>query len=119
MRDANGLMIIPVSVTETNVSIPVVIDDNTIIPASIVEANVSFPAGVEELNYQIPVGIDSRIVVNNDYYTGNYTVEPSANQDIVLPTAHKVMREDVTVVRIPVWETSNVSGGTTFYIARS
>ena len=51
-----------------------------------------------------------------EMYNGEYTVTPSAHNNIVLETKHKTMRDDVTVLEIPYYETSNILG-TTVYIA--
>lgn len=53
-----------------------------------------------------------------DIYEGDYIVTPSAHRDIILETTNKVMEDDVTVVQIPYYETSNVTGYTV-YIADS
>lgn len=49
-------------------------------------------------------------------YTGDYIVTPRAYERTRLPTNGLVMRDDVTVIEIPYYETSNVTG-TTIYIA--
>ena len=49
-------------------------------------------------------------------YRGNYTVTPAMEAQ-VLETKDKVMTDDVTVLEIPMYETTNLSGGTTLYIA--
>lgn len=49
---------------------------------------------------------------SHKYYEGSYVVEP----DIIpqsLPTRDKIMREDVSISEIPVYEVSNSSGGVT------
>ncbi len=64
------------------------------------------------------VQIGSQPVVNallGETYTGDYVVEPDL-EPIVLATRFKSMTDDVTVKKIPVWETSNDSGGTTCLI---
>ncbi len=50
-----------------------------------------------------------------DVYDGEYVVEPDI-EPIVLKTKAKSMSDDVTVKKIPVWETSNDAGGTTCLI---
>lgn len=52
-----------------------------------------------------------------DPYKGAYEVTPRVDEQ-VLPTAQKLMADDLTVNAIPIYETSNNSGGTTVYIAR-
>lgn len=49
-------------------------------------------------------------------YAGPYSVTPKANEAQTLSTAGKQMTEDVTVAKVPYYETSNTSG-TTVYIA--
>lgn len=51
------------------------------------------------------------------HYEGDYEVVP-ARYDQVLDTSNKILKKDVTIVEIPYSEVSNLSGGTTFYIAR-
>lgn len=49
-------------------------------------------------------------------YAGPYSVTPKADTAQTLSTAGKQMTEDVTVAKVPYYETSNTSG-TTVYIA--
>ena len=53
---------------------------------------------------------------NMDEYDGDYEVTPLAHEAVVLPTAQKQMRDDVTVFKVPYFETTN-EHGTTVYIA--
>lgn len=53
-----------------------------------------------------------------DAYTGDYKVIPKAFNSQILPTANKVLKEDVVIMEVPYWETGNESDGTTAYIAR-
>lgn len=55
------------------------------------------------------------VYVNGEAYTGDYTVIPDV-ADQVLPTAGKLLREDVTVGKIPLYEVSNRQNGITAYI---
>lgn len=50
-------------------------------------------------------------------YEGATVVTPQASHEVVLETAQKLLREDITVKKIPYYEVSNDSGGTTIYIA--
>ena len=43
-------------------------------------------------------------------YDGSYVVEPSPREAVVLPTAGKILAQNVTVHKIPYEETSNISG---------
>ena len=55
-------------------------------------------------------------LVGGVIYDGDYTVTPKAFESTTLPTAEKLMTDDVTVLEIPYYATSNVHG-TTIYIA--
>ena len=55
--------------------------------------------------------------VGVDIYTGPYEVTPKAWDEQTLETAHKLMTDDVTVFRVPYYETSNLFDGKTAYIA--
>ena len=47
-------------------------------------------------------------------YEGEYTVIPKANAPTVLETAGKTLNKDVTVTKIPYYETSNPTGDTVY-----
>lgn len=47
-------------------------------------------------------------------YTGDYIVKPKANEEVVLDTSDKILTDDITVLEIPYYETSNVSGYTVY-----
>lgn len=51
-----------------------------------------------------------------DEYTGKYMVVPLADEEQILETKNKKMTDNVTVKKVPYFETSN-EDGTTVYIA--
>lgn len=53
---------------------------------------------------------------STELYTGEYNVVPKAAEEQRLPCAGKRMEKDVTVQRVPYYETSNDTG-ITVYIA--
>lgn len=57
--------------------------------------------------------------IGGDYplYSGSYTVTPKATEAQVLPTERTVLLNDITVKKVPLYQTSNNSGGNTVYIA--
>lgn len=61
------------------------------------------------------VGIGAVYRDDVDTYEGDYTVVPTVGPQ-VLATAHKQMREDVTVYAIPYAEVTNTANGTTVTI---
>lgn len=56
-------------------------------------------------------------IITGDLYGGPYEVTPSAHDPIILETANKTMESDVTVRKIPYYETVNLFDGKTAYIA--
>ncbi len=67
-----------------------------------------------------PVGQLSGSVSKNieevPVYHGDYEVIPDAHNDQILYTSNKILKDDVTVKKVPYYETHNESG-TTVYIA--
>lgn len=53
---------------------------------------------------------------STELYTGEYNVVPKATEEQRLPCAGKKMKKDITVQRVPYYETSNDTG-ITVYIA--
>ena len=56
------------------------------------------------------------VYMGGEPYEGPYDVTPKVTAQI-LPTAKKLMREDVSVRAIPYFDVSNPAGGNTIYIA--
>lgn len=52
----------------------------------------------------------------NEAYKGPYSVESIANEMQIYSTENKVMTENLVVLPIPYYETSNLKGGLTVYI---
>ena len=55
--------------------------------------------------------------VGGELYPGPYNVTPKVGAQ-TMSTKGCVMAENVTVKAIPIYETSNASGGSTIYIAK-
>lgn len=56
------------------------------------------------------------IYLGGEPYDGPYDVTPKVTAQ-TLPTAKKLMRDDVSVRAIPYFDVSNPAGGNTIYIA--
>ena len=54
--------------------------------------------------------------IGADIYDGAYTVHSEAHEVQILPTANKQLTKNITVEKIPYFETSNLSDGITAYI---
>lgn len=52
-----------------------------------------------------------------ELYGGPYEVTPKAWEEQILQTEGKLMADDVTVFRVPYYETSNLYNGLTVFIA--
>lgn len=50
------------------------------------------------------------------YYDGDYVVKPKAYEQTVLETDGLYMRDNVVVLEVPYFETSNIQNGYTVYI---
>lgn len=63
--------------------------------------------------------LGNSVVRINDYddYEGPYIIVPEAYHSITLPTTDKHTIDDITVQKIPYFETTNTSGGYTVSIA--
>lgn len=55
---------------------------------------------------------------HRDPYEGDYIVTPETFEDLILPTANKYMKEDLTILKTPYYKTTNESGGYTAYIGK-
>lgn len=91
----------------------------TISPGASVTAAVSVGAAVGA-SVSPPAAVDVGVAVetyrDRDPYTGEYTATPSRHEQ-VYETAGKTMRDDFTVVEIPYYTTTNISGGYTAIIS--
>lgn len=56
-------------------------------------------------------------VIEGETYDGSYDVTPKAHTEQVLETRNKLMTSDVTVFKVPYYETSNIFDGLTVFIA--
>lgn len=60
--------------------------------------------------------LSARSVIGAEIYDGEYTVHSEAHEVQTLPTANKQLTKNITVEKIPYYETSNLSDGITIYI---
>lgn len=76
------------------------------------------PVELGEVRYRRPVNIDvsKGHAEPIETYDGPYEVIPMANSEVTLATEGKKMKDDVLVLEVPYYETSNLSGGYTVYI---
>lgn len=89
--------------------------DTPVLPVSVVDAP-TMPVQVELVP---PLGVNLKdtvieIVPAYDTYNGEYNVIPQAHSQSVLQTQGKVMKRNVTVQKVPYYETSNQYGDTVY-----
>lgn len=86
------------------------------VPLNVAE-NPVIPLGVREGSVTMPMELSTAIqTISGNHYEGVYEVTPLADFEVVLETQGLFMDNDVTVNKIPYFETSNEAGGTTVYI---
>lgn len=81
---------------------------------------IAYPFEISNQNEQIDFTTDTEIhveIVGREEYEGPYIVTPLAFDNQILQTKDKTCTDDVTVLKVPKYETSNLSGGKTVYIA--
>lgn len=66
--------------------------------------------------FTMSVGAARVLYIGGEPYTGDCTVTPKADTDIVLNTCGKLLDDDVIVKKIPYFEVSNTQDGKTVYI---
>lgn len=75
----------------------------------------------EELEQSFEMLFDDNVVIEvtseHETYDGKYSITPKLEAQ-TLSTKKKVMSDDIKVEAVPVYETSNNSGGTTVYIVK-
>ena len=79
--------------------------------------DVEIGTGVKRLDATIKDYQAVTVYKDADPYTGSYQVTPKVNAQ-TMPTAQKLMTQDVTIKAIPIYDVSNGSGGRTVYIAK-
>ncbi len=82
---------------------------NSIRNKTIIQNELVFPEGFSKAIKSINEG-------EHPIYNGQYSVTPKANETVLLQTKNKILKDNVTVEKVPYFETSN-DYGETIYIA--
>ena len=56
------------------------------------------------------------VIKDVDYYTGSYSITPLVKTSTTLPTKEKYLQQNITVEKVPYFQTYNVGDGYTVYI---
>lgn len=119
-------MVVDVTVSESEIVFDLGVDQQEAVSVQI-DALANYDVTVSETEMVFNLDIDEDPTYEADLdvaiqiapsvvYTGDYVVDPSASDDIILPTTGYVMADDVTVKKIRTAETRNPNG-ITFFIA--
>lgn len=85
------------------------------IPMTVSADTASIPMTVSASAVVLPVALGVIIEASTSPdYEGPYEVIPRAEGAVILPTADKHMLDDVTVRKIPFYQTSNPYGDTAY-----
>lgn len=88
------------------------------IPMTVSTSRQVIPMAVSASRQVIPMSLGAAyITIAGEEYTGPYEVTPKAWVDQTLETEGLLMTDDVTVFKVPYYETSNLFDGKTVYIA--
>lgn len=99
---------------DASIELPIIVNMDVIENSNVYELTV------DKLLNEFELIVDSDIIVkvaDADAYEGEYVIIPLAYDQQVLDTKDKLCRENIIVKEVPLWETSNLSGGNTVYIA--
>lgn len=90
----------------------------TIIPLEVkVDVSIDNEINIEAVQDEsIEMTLDVAIVegTGGEPYEGEYIITPLPYQETILQTKDKILSEDIRVLEIPYFETSNVSGLTIY-----
>lgn len=87
------------------------------VPMTVSISNQNIDMTITQNNINVPVGIGAKYVVDEaKSYEGPYNVTPKPFNSIILETNGLLMNDDVTIQKIPYYDTSNLYG-TTIFIA--
>lgn len=84
---------------------------NNIFQAATITGNISAQDALSG-TLSLPAVVDNG---GGAVYEGEYTITPETTAQ-TLQTKHKRMQDDLTVLAIPYYETTNTTGGSTVYI---
>ena len=81
------------------------------------------PVTYQDGRYERPLAYDGECGVflsdgRIPAYNGETQVIPKARSDTILETKDRIVREDITVTKVPFYQAENPSGGQTVYIAK-
>ncbi len=62
--------------------------------------------------------LSAKRITGGTKYTGDYTARSQVDEAYQLPTANRYLTDNITVEKIPYYETSNVADGLTVYIGK-
>lgn len=86
------------------------------IDLAVIDQVFEFDVGTDEaIDFDLATAI--QIGGGAPTYAGPYTVTPRPHDSVELETRDKLMADNVVVLKVPYYETSNIYDGKTVYIA--
>ena len=95
------------------IQLPIVVDMTIDTTKTVFDMTIE--SNIEEIDLESSTVIEATII-DIPKYEGDYVITPLADNDQVLETKDKLCTDDITVTKIPTFQTHNESG-ITFYIA--
>ena len=85
------------------------------IPMKVSVSDTTIPMGVtaDKVTVGMSIGAEYKIAVP-EVYEGEYIVTPKAHESQTLETANKLLEENVLVLDVPYFQTSNEYGDTVY-----
>lgn len=85
------------------------------IPMSVSVSDTAIPMSIasDEVMVGMSIGAEYRIA-EPEIYDGEYTVTPKAHESQTLETANKLLEENVLILNVPYFQTSNEYGDTVY-----
>lgn len=87
-----------------------------LINIKVVNNNIESASVVQKPLVNIGVSTNTAFQCEHKTYMGDYTVTPKAHEEQILDTKGKAMADDVHILQVPFYKTSNQTGHT-IYIA--
>lgn len=111
----SDVVTIPMRIAKSHLQLNANVVEMRTVPMSVEVSSVAFNATVGSNGETLGASIGAAYMMGNAVlYDGAYEVTPKALIDQTLETAQKLMERDVTVFKVPYYQTSNEHGDTVY-----
>ena len=85
-----------------------------IYPVTLAQRDETYSVSMSK-DREIAIGMEESIqIIHADTYQGDYVVIPKADEETILETRDKTLTDNVTVTKVPFFETHSDTGTTVF-----